>query len=158
MMPHKIAQASGYVNSKNEQVKMNALDKLIYAHIKNRFSFFTKLGKEYFDTQQDIGDFFSVDVKTAGNILRRFEKDGIVVARKKPFGNFLKNVYVDVKPLRLWGGKGRYKPELALKKEGTTQEATEIVDEYEYFIPEEFVLDMPEVFIQFQEEKEICQF
>lgn len=131
MVPYKLLNASGYVNKAGECVKMNLSDKIIYAHIKNRFEFFKGLGKEYYDTQKDIADACNMDLKAVGNILRRFIKNGLTTIYKKPYGNFVKNVYTSVPPLHLW-----YKG---------VDVAQEFLDDYEYVIPEDFVPTLPDI-------------
>lgn len=101
-VPYKILRATGYISKSGENVKMNLSDKLIYCHIKNRFEFFTKLGKEYFDTQQAIADAVHMDLKATGNILRKFIENDLTTIYKKPYNNYLKNVYLSVDNLTLY--------------------------------------------------------
>ena len=102
MIPYKLLSAAGYVSKDGECVKMNLTEKIIYAHLRNRFEFFKGLGKEYYDTQQAIAAVCNMDIKSVGNVLRKFIKDDLTAIYKKPYGNFIKNVYVNVPPLHLW--------------------------------------------------------
>ena len=131
MMPYKLLNAGGYVNSNGECVKMNLSDKVIYAHLKNRFDFFKSLGNEYYDTQQSIADMCNMDLKATGNILRKFIEDGLTTVYKKRFNGYPKNVYTYVPNLQLW-----YKD----KKKGS-QKAAVFVEtlEFDYETPEDFV-------------------
>lgn len=137
MIPYKLLNAGGYVNSNGECVKMNLSDKVIYAHLKNRFDFFKSLGNEYYDTQQSIADMCNMDLKATGNILRKFIEDGLTTVYKKRFNGYPKNVYTHVPNLRLW-----YKDK---KKAG--QKAVVIIEtlDFEYEIPENFVVDLTDV-------------
>lgn len=131
-VPYKLFNASGYVKKDGECVKMTLTDKIIYAHIKNRFEFFRSLGKEYYDTQKDIANVFNMDIKAVGNILRKFISNDLTTIYKKPYGNFVKNVYVSVPPLHLW-----YKDKKI--------ESQDFIDDYEYMIPDNFVVDLTDV-------------
>lgn len=131
MIPYKLLSAAGYVSKDGECVKMTLTEKIIYAHLRNRFDFFKGLGKEYYDTQQSIAAVCNMDIKSVGNVLRKFIKDDLTTIYKKPYGNFIKNVYVSVPPLHLW-----YKDKPI---------ATEFVDDFEYTIPEDFAVEMPDV-------------
>lgn len=131
MIPYKVLSASGYVNKHGECVKMNLSDKIIYCHLKNRFEFFKGLGNEYFDTQQSIADVCNMDLKATGNILRKFIKNELTTIYKKPYNNYLKNVYTHVGNLSLW-----------YKKNGKVES---YIEEYEYKIPDDFVVDMIDV-------------
>lgn len=131
MVPYNLLSAAGYVNKDGECVKMNLTDKIVYAHIRNRFKFFKGLGKEYYDTQKAIAEVCNMDIKATGNILRKFIKDDLTTIYKKPYGNFVKNVYVSVPPLHLWY---KDKPITA-----------EFVDDFEYVIPDDFVDTLPDV-------------
>jgi hypothetical protein len=131
MVPYNLLSAAGYVKPDGECKKMNLTDKIIYAHIRNRFQFFKSLGKEYFDTQQAIASVCNMDIKATGNILRKFIKEDLTKIYKKPYGNFVKNVYIDVPPLHLWW---KDKPVSAI-----------FIDDYEYKTPEDFVDNLPDV-------------
>lgn len=131
MVPYNLLSAAGYVKPDGECKKMNLTDKIIYAYIRNRFQFFKSLGKEYFDTQQAIASVCNMDIKATGNILRKFIKEDLTKIYKKPYGNFVKNVYIDVPPLHLWW---KDKPVVAI-----------FIDDYEYKTPEDFVDSMPDV-------------
>jgi len=137
MMPYKLLNAGGYVNSNGECVKMNLSDKVIYAHLKNRFDFFKSLGNEYYDTQQSIADMCNMDLKATGNILRKFIEDGLTTVYKKRFNGYPKNVYTYVPNLQLW-----YKD----KKKGS-QKAVVVVEmlEFEYDFPEDVLDSMSDV-------------
>lgn len=102
IMPYKLLSSAGYVSKDGECIKMNLTEKIIYAHIRNRFEFFKGLGKEYYDTQQSIAAVCNMDIKSVGNVLRKFIKDDLTTIYKKPYGNFIKNVYVNVPSLHLW--------------------------------------------------------
>lgn len=130
MIPYKLLRAVGYVKPDGECVKMTLTEKIIYAHIKNRFEFFKSLGKEYYDTQQAIADVCSMDVKSVGKIIRTFMEKGLVEAYKKRFNGFPKNVYTKVPHLVLY-----------YKDKGVVTQ--EYVDNYEYpEMPSDFVVDM----------------
>lgn len=131
MIPYKVLSASGYVNNHGECVKMNLSDKIIYCHLKNRFEFFKGLGKEYFDTQQSIANFCNMDLKATGNILRKFIKNDLTTIYKKPYNNYQKNVYTYVGNLSLW-----------YKKNGKVES---YIEEYEYMIPDNFTVDLPDI-------------
>jgi len=137
MMPYKLLNAGGYVNNNGECVKMNLSDKVIYAHLKNRFDFFKSLGNEYYDTQQSIADMCNMDLKATGNILRKFIEDGLTTVYKKRFNGYPKNVYTYVPNLHLW-----YKD----KKKGS-QKAAVVVEtlDFEYDFPEDLVDSMSDV-------------
>lgn len=137
MMPYKLLNAGGYVNSNGECVKMNLSDKVIYAHLKNRFDFFKSLGNEYYDTQQSIADMCNMDLKATGNILRKFIEDGLTTVYKKRFNGYPKNVYTYVPNLELW-----YKD----KKKGS-QKAAVVIEtlEFNYDFPEDLVDSMSDV-------------
>lgn len=137
MMPYKLLNAGGYVNSNGECVKMNLSDKVIYAHLKNRFDFFKSLGNEYYDTQQSIADMCNMDLKATGNILRKFIEGGLTTVYKKRFNGYPKNVYTYVPNLQLW-----YKD----KKKGS-QEAAVVVEtlEFKYDFPDDVLDSMPDV-------------
>jgi len=137
MMPYKLLNAGGYVNSNGECVKMNLSDKVIYAHLKNRFDFFKSLGNEYYDTQQSIADMCNMDLKATGNILRKFIEDGLTTVYKKRFNGYPKNVYTYVPNLQLW-----YKD----KKKGS-QKAAVVIEmlEFEYDFPEDVLDNMPDI-------------
>jgi hypothetical protein len=137
MMPYKLLNAGGYVNSNGECIKMNLSDKVIYAHLKNRFDFFKSLGNEYYDTQQSIADMCNMDLKATGNILRKFIEDGLTTVYKKRFNGYPKNVYTYVPNLQLW-----YKD----KKKGS-QKAVVVVEtlDFEYDFPEDLVDSMSDV-------------
>lgn len=128
MLPYSFMSAAGYVKPDGEQVKLTLTEKIIYAHIRNRFEFFKSLGKEYYDTQQSIAKVCNMDVKSVGNVLRKFIKDNLTTIYKKPHGNFQKNVYVNVPPLRLWW---KDKPV-----------GKEFTDDFEYEIPKDFIVDL----------------
>jgi len=130
ILHYKLLSAGGYVSVSGEQVKMNLSDKVIYAHLKNRFEFFKGLGKEYFDTQQSIASVCNMDLKTVGNILRGFIDKGLTTIYKKPYGNFTKNVYTNVPHLKLW-----YKGE----------DVVDSTEGFDYGVPEDFVNAMPDV-------------
>lgn len=102
MIPYKLLRAVGYVKPDGECVKMTLTEKIIYAHIKNRFEFFKSLGKEYYDTQQAIADVCNMDIKSVGKIVRKFMDEGLVTAYKKRFNGFPKNVYTHVPTLVLY--------------------------------------------------------
>lgn len=131
MVPYNLLSAAGYISKDGECVKMNLTEKIIYAHIRNRFDFFKGLGKEYYDTQQAIADVCNMDIKATGNVLRKFIKNDLTTIYKKPYGNFVKNVYVSVPALRLW-----YKDKPI---------AAEFVDDFEYSIPENFTVDLSDI-------------
>lgn len=131
MVPYNLLSASGYISNEGECIKMNLTEKIIYAHICNRFDFFKSLGKEYYDTQKDIAEVCNMDIKATGNVLRKFIKNNLTTIYKKPYGNFLKNVYVSVPPLKLW-----YKNKPA---------SVDFIDDFEYSIPEDFVVDLPDI-------------
>lgn len=131
MIPYKVLSASGYVTKTGECIKMNLSDKVVYCYIKSRFDFFKSLGKEYFDTQQSIADFCNMDLKATGNILRKFIKNDLTTIYKKPYNNYQKNVYTYVGNLSLW-----------YKKNGKVES---YIEEYEYKIPDDFVVDMIDV-------------
>lgn len=135
-VPYKILRATGYISHKTgEPIKMNLSDKLIYCHIKNRFEFFTKLGKEYFDTQQAIADAVHMDLKATGNILRRFIDNGLTKIYKKPYNNYLKNVYLSVDHLTLY----------TKNKKGDIVTQTTGLDDFDYGeIPEELLIQVPD--------------
>lgn len=137
MMPYKLLNAGGYVNSNGECVKMNLSDKVIYAHLKNRFDFFKSLGNEYYDTQQSIADMCNMDLKATGNILRKFIEDGLTTVYKKRFNGYPKNIYTYVPNLQLW-----YKD----KKKGS-QKAAVVVEmlEFEYDFPKDLVDSLPDI-------------
>lgn len=137
MMPYKLLNAGGYVNSNGECVKMNLSDKVIYAHLKNRFDFFKSLGNEYYDTQQSIADMCNMDLKATGNILRKFIEDGLTTVYKKRFNGYPKNVYTYVPNLQLW-----YKD----KKKGSQKAATVLYTEnFDYEFPQDLVDSMSDV-------------
>ena len=137
MMPYKLLNAGGYVNSNGECVKMNLSDKVIYAHLKNRFDFFKSLGNEYYDTQQSIADMCNMDLKATGNILRKFIEDGLTTVYKKRFNGYPKNVYTYVPNLQLW-----YKD----KKKGSQKAAVVLYTEnFEYEFPQDLVDSMSDV-------------
>ncbi len=102
MIPYKLLRAVGYVKPDGECVKMTLTEKIIYAHIKNRFEFFKSLGREYYDTQQNMADVCSMDIKSVGKIIRKFTEEGLVTAYKKRFNGFPKNVYTNVPTLVLY--------------------------------------------------------
>lgn len=134
-IPYKILRASGYVNKAGECVNMNLSDKVIYCHIKNRFEFFTKLGKEYFDTQQAIADAVHMDLKATGNILRKFIKNDLTIIYKKPYNNYLKNVYLSVDHLTLWH-----------KEKGKVVMQQTATDDYDYGeMPTDFIVELPDI-------------
>ena len=137
MMPYKLLNAGGYVNSNGECVKMNLSDKVIYAHLKNRFDFFKSLGNEYYDTQQSIADMCNMDLKATGNILRKFIEDGLTTVYKKRFNGYPKNVYTYVPNLQLW-----YKD----KKKGSQKAAVVLYTEnFDYEFPKDLVDSMSDV-------------
>lgn len=130
MIPYKLLGAVGYVNKDGECVKMTLTEKIIYAHLKNRFEFFKGLGKEYYDTQQSIADVCNMDIKSVGNVLRKFIKSELTTVYKKRFNGFPKNVYTNVPTLILYN---KDKP-LILQED---------FDNYEYpEMPLDFVVDM----------------
>lgn len=132
MIPYNLLSAGGYVKPDGECKKMNLTDKIIYAYIRNRFQFFKGLGKEYYDTQQSIADMCNMDIKAVGNVLRKFIKDDLTKIYKKPSGNFVKNVYVNVPALHLW-----------YKDKPVSQD---FVDDYEYpEMPKMFDVELPDV-------------
>lgn len=131
MVPYNLLNAAGYISKEGECVKMNLTEKIIYAHIRNRFDFFKKLGKEYYDTQKSIAEVCNMDIKATGNVLRKFIEADLTTIYKKPYGNFSKNVYVSVPPLQLW-----YKDKPV---------STEFIDDFEYTIPEDFVVDLSDI-------------
>lgn len=104
-LPYSLLWCDGYVDENNIQVKMNQSDKIVYAHIKNRYQFFKSMGKEYFDSQQSIADVCNLDVRSVNTIIRNFEKGGVVVVLKRPFGQILKNVYTFIRDLKVWKRK-----------------------------------------------------
>lgn len=130
MVPYRLLSAAGYVDANGVLVKMNLTEKVIYAHLKNRFEFFKGQSKEYFDTQQAIADVCNMDVKSVGKVLRKFNKEGLTTIYKRPTGNFLKNVYTNVPHLRLWH-KGK--------------ELVDKIDDCEYLVSDDFVNTMPDV-------------
>lgn len=132
MIPYNLLSAGGYVNKQGECQKMTLTEKIIYAHIRNRFLFFKGLGKEYFDTQKSIADVCNMDIKAVGNVLRKFIKDDLTTIYKKQQGNYLKNVYVSVPPLTLWW-------------KGEKPVEPEIYDTCDYDKPKDFVVDMPDI-------------
>ncbi len=137
MMPYKLLNAGGYVNSNGECVKMNLSDKVIYAHLKNRFDFFKSLGNEYYDTQQSIADMFNMDLKATGNILRKFIEDGLTTVYKKRFNGYPKNVYTCVPNLQLW-----YKD----KKKGSQKAAIVLyIENFDYEFPQDIVDSMSDI-------------
>jgi hypothetical protein len=101
-IPYKLLGAVGYVNKDGECVKMTLTEKIIYAHLRNRFVFFRSLNKEYYDTQQAIADACNMDIKSVGNILRKFIKSELTTVYKKRFNGFPKNVYTNVPELLLY--------------------------------------------------------
>ena len=137
MMPYKLLNAGGYVNINGECIKMNLSDKVIYAHLKNRFDFFKSLGNEYYDTQQSIADMCNMDLKATGNILRKFIEEGLTTVYKKRFNGYPKNVYTYVPNLQLW-----YKD----KKKGS-QKAAVVVEmlEFEYDFPDDVLDSMSDI-------------
>jgi len=132
MLPYSLLSAGGYVNNSGECQKMTLTEKIIYAHIRNRFLFFTSLGKEYFDTQKSIAEVCNMDIKAVGNVLRKFIKDDLTTIYKKQQGNYLKNVYVSVPPLTLWW-KGHKPVE------------PETYDTCDYDKPKDFVVELPDI-------------
>lgn len=102
ILPYKLLMAGGYVSNEGEYVKMNLTEKVIYTYIRNRFEFFKANGKEYYDTQKDIADVCNMDIKSVGIVLRKFIANGLTCVYKKPYGNFLKNVYTSIPDLNLW--------------------------------------------------------
>lgn len=138
MIPYKILNAWGYQTKHGKPVKMSSSDKIIYCYLKSRFQFFKGLGKEYFDTQQSIANFCCLDLKTTGLILRKFINNDITTIYKKPYNNYLKNVYTNV-------------GNLLLLAEKTTVLAD--VEEFDYQTPEDFVVDL--IDIGYSKESEI---
>lgn len=132
MVHYRLLGASGYISKDGERVKMNLTEKIIYSHLRNRFQFFKSIGKEYYDTQQAIAAVCNMDLKATGNVLRKFIKNGLTTIYKKPYGNFVKNVYVDVPPLRLWDKEGILEVEAG-------------IDYYEYETPDDFIPNLPDV-------------
>lgn len=136
MIPYKLLASTGYVSKDGVGVKMTLTEKIVYAHLKNRFDFFKGLGKEYYDTQQSIAAVCNMDIKSVGKILRKFIKEDLTTIYKKPYGNFLKNVYVNVPPLHLW------------------TEGESIVQEFK----DEFIEDMRDISYQPEQEFDIDMF
>lgn len=144
MMPYNLLSAAGYVKPDGECKKMNLTDKIIYSYIRNRFQFFKGLGKEYYDTQQSIALMCNMDIKAVGNVLRKFIKDDLTKIYKKPYGNFQKNVYVNVPALQLWW---KDKPI-----------GKEFIDDFDYEIPKDFVVNLTDVGYSRESEPDINDF
>lgn len=135
-LPYRLLWCDGYIDENNLKVKMNLSDKIVYAHIKNRFQFFKGLGNQYFDSQQTIADVCNLDVRSVNTIIRNFEKSGIVVVLKKSYGRVLKNVYTFIKDLTLWK-----------RPPGAKKNSTRVAVDYEtYTLDEaEFVHNLPDI-------------
>lgn len=131
ILPYNLLRSGGYVSKDGECVKMNLTEKIIYTHLRNRYDFFTSQGNEYYDTQKDVADVCNMDIKAVGNVLRKFTTAGLTTIYKKIYGNFVKNVYTSVPELDLW-----------YKGEAVVPQAT---GEIEYEIPENFVVNLPDV-------------
>lgn len=103
-LPYILLQTTGFVSPVSRQeVKLTLTDKVLYSYIKNRFDFFTKDGKLYFDTQQSIAEACSLDIKTVGNSIRKFTKEGLTDVQKRPTlgGKYLSNVYTNVRQIEV---------------------------------------------------------
>lgn len=148
-LPCRLLWCDGYIDENNLKVKMNLSDKIVYAHIKNRYQFFKGLGNQYFDSQQTIADVCNLDVRSVNTIIRNFEKNGIVVVLKKSYGRVLKNIYTFIRDLTVWK-----------RKPGEKKNSPRVAVDYESFlIPEgEFINDLPDIGYSKEEELDIDNF
>lgn len=135
-LPYSLLWCDGYIDENKLQVKMNLSDKIVYAHIKNRYQFFKSMGKEYYDSQQSIADMCNLDVRSVNTIMRNFEKGGVIVVLKRSFGQILKNVYTFIRDLEVWK-----------RKPGEKKNTPRIAVDYETFklSEDEFVHSLPDV-------------
>lgn len=148
-LPYRLLWCDGYIDENNLKVKMNLSDKIVYAHIKNRFQFFKNMGNQYFDSQQTIADVCNLDIKSVNTIIRKFEKSGIVIVLKQSYGRVIKNVYTFIRDLTVWK-----------RKAGEKKNNPRVAVDYEsFFIPEiDFVNDLSDISYSKEVELDIDNF
>jgi len=85
-----------------EHLKLSAAQKIIWVQMIDRYNFFRSLGKEWFDSQEDIAFAAGCDVSTVKAFIRLLVKHGyIAIKRNKLRGFVSSNSYKIVAPLQL---------------------------------------------------------
>lgn len=100
---HEMMRATHWVSkTTGEHLKLSPAQKIIWVHMNNRYNFFRSLGKEWFDSQEDIAFATGCDVSTVKLFIKQLVEHGYMkVERKKIRGFVHSNSYNIVASLQL---------------------------------------------------------
>lgn len=71
-----------FPNQMKADRNFNALDKLVYAHMLQRYVFFSSKGNEYFDNQEEIAKALGVTRQTVATSIKTLEKNSLLITTK----------------------------------------------------------------------------
>lgn len=93
-LTHDLMKAKYYrSHTTGSPVKLCAVSKLVYVQMQNRWQYFTKEGKRYYDTQQQVANAVGVERKTAMEIIQNFVEHGIFLKIKEARNNIYTKIY-----------------------------------------------------------------
>lgn len=122
MVDKELWKAKGCVSPITGEVQpLTSDDKNIYIVLKDRNEFFTGLGQDHYDTQEDIANLVNVSRRKAGDTIRKFIDSGVVVAEKRGRRNW---TYRYIRPLELVYN-------LQTKERGDTNKSAPFIDDFE---------------------------
>ncbi|WP_460163463.1 helix-turn-helix domain-containing protein [Pseudomonas sp. S2_F03] len=100
---HEMMRATHWISkTTGEHLKLSAVQKIIWVQMIDRYNFFRLLGKEWFDSQEDIAFATGCDVSTVKAFIRLLVKHGYITVKRKRLRGFVSsNSYKIVASLKL---------------------------------------------------------
>ena len=98
-LSYELLKMKTYTDYAGNEFKITPAIKLVYLYIKSRFDFFKSSGKDYYDTNKEIGIATGIDEQVVIRAVKELIKMGLVEKKIIKYRNLPKNVFTKVNPI-----------------------------------------------------------
>lgn len=98
-LSYELLKMKTYTDYAGNEFKITPAIKLVYLYIKSRFDFFKSSGKDYYDTNKEIGIATGIDEQVVIRAVKELIKMGLVEKKIIKYRNLPKNVFTKVNPM-----------------------------------------------------------